>query len=190
MARDLPAPLVAAVEAPVVRPFLAVFIDTPDPVAAFTGRGTITFEGRDWIGIGGIGSFDMITEDTDGSASGVSATLNAVPSEFRDDVADQAVRGCAYELWIGAFNETYQTVESHKLIWKGRLDGYEIIDGGETLTVTATGESRQRDQRRPTIKRCTDEYQQRLYPGDRFFEYVSKMPEIPVLWAKAKQDPI
>lgn len=70
---------------------------------------------------------------------------------------------------------------------EGPAGAYEIVDGGDTLTVTAGGESRQIDQRRPSIKRFTNERQQRLHPGDRFFEYLPRMTEIPILWAKANQ---
>lgn len=188
MSRDLPAPLREAITERVVRPFLAVHIAFPDPVHAWTGTGTLIFEGAQWTGIHGIGSIDTIGEGTDGSATGVKATLQQVPDDFRDEVQDQAVRGCAYELYAGALDETYQEIVGVKLIWKGRLAGYEIVDAGETLTVTASGESRAIDQRRPAIKRFTDEYQQRRFSGDRFFEYLPRMTEIAILWAKANQN--
>lgn len=187
MSRDLPPGLKTAIAERVVRPFIAVHIDFPDPVFAWTGRGTIRFNDEDWTGIHTVGAIDTIGEDTDGSATGVKATLLEVPANFRDDLADQAVRGCLYELYVGALDETFQQVVGYKLLWKGRLGSYEIVDGGDTLTVTAGGESRQIDQRRPSIKRFTNERQQRLHPGDRFFEYLPRMTEIPILWAKANQ---
>lgn len=188
MSRKIPDALRDAVSQRVVRPFLALHIAFPDPVFAWTGIGTLPFNGEEWTGIHGIGSIDQIGEGTDGAATGVQATLFEVPDDFRDDVRDQAVRGCAYELYVGALDETYQQVVGFALIWKGRLSGFEIVDAGTTLTVTASGESRQIDQRRPSIKRFTDEYQQRKYPGDRFFEYLPRMTEIPIIWAKARQD--
>ncbi len=188
MSRDLPNALETALAERVVRPFLAVHIAFPDPVWAWTGTGTLPFAGQQWTGVHGIGSIDTVGEGTDGSATGVRATLIEVPENFRDDIKDQAVRGCAYELYAGALDETYQQVVGYTLIWRGRLSGYEVVDAGETLTVTASGESRAIDQRRPAIKRFTDEYQQRRFSGDRFFEYVPRMAEVPILWAKAKQD--
>lgn len=187
MARDLPTPLSDAIAERVVRPFIALHIDFPDPVFAWTGRGTLQFNDEEWQGIAGVASIDTIGEDTEGSATGVKATLYGVPTEFRTDIHDQAVRGCLYELFVGALDETYQEVVGVKLVWRGRLGGYEINDGGETLTVTASGESRQIDQRRPTIRRFTSEYQKRKYPGDLFFDYTPRMVEIAVLWGKADQ---
>lgn len=178
------------IEKPELRPFLGVHIDLPDPVFAVTGNATIAYGGEEWTGIGGVGQIDTLGEGTDGSAVGVKTTLFQVPSEFRDDVADQAVRGCLYEVYVGALDSNYRNVIGFKKIWKGRLDSYEIVDAGETITVSAGGESRMRDQRRPAIRRFTDWWQQRRYPGDKAFQYVSKMVEVPILWAKARQDAV
>ncbi|PNU03941.1 hypothetical protein [Novosphingobium guangzhouense] len=188
--RDLDPALQAEIEKSELRPFMGVHIDLPDPVYAVTGNATIHYGGEEWSAIGGLGQIDTVGEGTDGSAVGVKATLYQVPSEFRDDIADQAVRGCLYELYVGALDPGYREVVGFKNIWKGRLDTYEIVDAGETITVTAGGESRMRDQRRPAIRRFTDWWQQRRYPGDRAFEYVSRMVEVPILWAKSKQDPV
>ncbi len=187
--RDLDPGLQNEIEKPELRPFLGVHIDLPDPVFAVTGNTTITYGGEEWSAIGGLGQIDTIGEGTDGSSVGVTATLYQVPSEFRDDVADQAVRGCLYELYVGALDAGYRNVIGFKNLWKGRLDTYDILDAGETITVTAGGESRMRDQRRPAIKRFTDWWQQRKYPGDIGFQYVSRMVEVSIMWAKARQEP-
>ena len=188
--RDLDPGLREELEKPELRPFLGVHIDLPDPVFAVTGNATIFYGGETWSAIGGLGQIDTIGEGTDGSAVGVKATLYQVPSEFRDDIADQAVRGCLYELYVGALDATYTEVIGFKNIWKGRLDTYEIVDAGETITVSAGGESRMRDQRRPAIKRFTDWWQARRHPNDKAFQYVSRMVEVSILWAKAPQSAV
>jgi hypothetical protein len=193
VSRDLPTALGSAIDDPVVRPFLALRIELPDPVYVWTGRGTLIFDDADgtsrtWMGAGGLGAIDTIGEATDGTATGIKATLFEVPSEFRTDIAAQATRGVLFEVYLGSLNETYQQVDAVALIWKGRLDDYKITDGGDTLSVEVTGESRAIDQRRPSIKRFTDEYQQRKHAGDLFFQYVPQMTEIPILWAQAEQN--
>lgn len=192
MSRELPAALETAIEQPVVRPFLALRIELPDPVYVWTGTGTLAFDdadgvAREWTGAGGIGSIDTIGEASDGSAVGIKATLFNVPSEFREDIADQAVRGCLFEVYVGALNETFQQVEAAQLIWRGKLENYLVTDAGTTLTVEVSGESRAIDQRRPAVKRFSDEAQQRKHPGDKFFEMVPQMGEIAILWAAAEQ---
>lgn len=184
---DTPA-LADEIAKPVLRPFMALHIDLDDPVHAFTGKGEINLNGSSYVGIEGVAALDAAQESTDGSASGVSATLFKVPSEMRDDVARQAQRGRLYELFVGALDETFRNVIGWKRIWRGSLQGYEITDAGDSLTVKASGETRAIDQRKPAIKRFTNEFQQRKHPGDRFFEYLPRMAEVQILWAKAKQD--
>lgn len=189
MSRDLPPELSSAIAQPVVRPFLALNIELPDPVRVFTGTGVIVFNGLEFVGAGELGAVDTIGEASDGSAVGIRAMLYQVPADFRDDIAEQALRGAPFEVYVGAFDETFQTVEAFKLIWRGRTDTFKITDGGDTISVEITGESRLRDQGRPSIKRFTDEWHQRNHPGDLFFQYVSQMAEVQILWAQAEQSP-
>lgn len=200
MSRDLPTELVDEIEKPLLKPFYGVFIDLPDPVYAWSGLGTITFDdsdavSRDWIGAGNIGAIDSIDESTGGSATGLKIVLfgegaEGVPSLYAQDIADQAERGATVEVYIGAIElgASWHSVIATKLLWRGRVDKYEITDAGASLSVSLSAESRAIDQRRPAIKRFTDESQQRQHPGDLFFQYVSQMVEIPILWAKAEQD--
>lgn len=197
MSRALDPTVEEAIEEKVVRPFLAALIDLPDPVYAFTGIGTLTFDDasgveREWIGAGRLGAFDNIEESTDGSATGVRVTLLEVPSSFRDDIAQQATRGAKFETYIGVIEQggSWHSVLGRKLLRRDRLDKYEIADAGDTLSVQITGESRAIDQRRPAIKRFTDEYQQRKHSGDDFFQYVPQMVEVPILWAKAEDSTV
>lgn len=193
MSRNLPAALATAIEQPVLNPFLALQLETPDPVNVWTGRGTIVFNNsagasKNWLGAGDLGALESIGESTDGSATGLRAVLHKIPAEFADYLAEEPARGAKMEVYIGVLNETFQTVDAAKLLNRYRLDQYKITDGGDTLSVEIVGESRAIDARRPAIKRFTDEYQQRIYPGDKFFEYVSRMTEVSILWAKASQN--
>lgn len=196
--RPISPELQAEIEKDVVRPFFAVGIEFPDPVFIWTGIGDVSFAGEEWIGIGGvdgdgnaacIGSLDTIGEGTDGSATGIKVTIVGISPEHREHLEAQALRGSQFRVYFGALNETRQIVQAYKLLTRARLDSYQIVDG-DTLSVIVTGESRMIDQRRPAIKRYTDAYQQRKYPGDRFFEYMPQLPSIPILWAKARQDAV
>lgn len=193
MSRDLDASLREAVEQQVVKPFIAVRIELPDPVYAFTGIGEIEFDDSDgtprtWTGAGRLAAIDTIGESTDGSATGIKVSLFDVPTEHAADIADQATRGALFEVYIGAIalGDDWHSVIATKLLWRGRTDDYKITDAGTTLGVEISGESRSIDQRRPSIKRFTDEYQQRQYPGDLFFQYVPQMAEVSILWAKSE----
>jgi hypothetical protein len=88
VSRPIPTALETDIEAPVVRPFLALRIELPDPVYVWTGQGTIQFADADgvtrtWLGAGGLGALDTVGEATDGSATGIRATLFEVPGRLQ-----------------------------------------------------------------------------------------------------------
>ncbi|HEY4546097.1 MAG TPA: hypothetical protein VIG90_06690 [Pedomonas sp.] len=184
MARLLSADLAKEIEKPVLRPFFAVYIGLDDPVAAWTGIGTLSFGGRDYLGTGALGSIGTVGEGTDGAAVGISVGLSGIDPSFSEDILGQAYRGKPFELYVGALAENWQSVVAPpKRIWKGRVDTVDVTDGDQ-LAVSITAESRMRDQGRPRIRRLTNAEQQRRYPGDRFFEYLAQMVEVSILWGK------
>jgi hypothetical protein len=67
MSRDLPPPLASDIEQPVVRPFIAIRIELPDPVYVWTGIGTLTFDDAD--GNSRNGSAPAASARSTGSAS-------------------------------------------------------------------------------------------------------------------------
>ena len=188
--RDLPEALESEIAKAGLRPFVALHIDFPDPVRAFTGKGRFPYAGHEWQGIEGIGQISAIEQGIDGAAKGYRASLYKVPAEYEGDIADQAVRHCLFEIYLGVFDPRFSSVLALQRLWKGSLQGFEVVDSGADLSVTVTGETRSINQRRPAIKTFTDEWQQRKYAGDRVFEYAARMAEVPIVWAKAKQDPL
>ena len=190
MTHSLGIPLEDEIAKPKLNPAFAIFIDLPEPVRAWTGIGELSFGGNTYLGTGSFGSLDAVRESTDGSAIGAKVTLNGIPSEMAGDIDDQFRRGARMDVYVLAVDESWtQVVGQPKLLQRLRTDTCDINDGGDVLTVVIQGESRMREQARPTIKRYTNEYQQRRHPGDRFFEFLSAMTEVPILWAQQAQTP-
>ena len=127
MSRELPPELEAELLKSGMAPFIALFIDFPDPVRAFTGRGRMVLDGEEYLGIHGIASIDTIGETTSGSAVGAKATLLQVPSEFAPDIADQAVRGVAYQIFAGAFNLDHGHSDRRKQADRPATPGCETV---------------------------------------------------------------
>ncbi|API58857.1 hypothetical protein BSL82_05650 [Tardibacter chloracetimidivorans] len=185
MSRDLGTALSREVVKPSLNPFFAVELALDDPIRAWTGIGELSFGGHTWLGTGALGTVSGIGEDADGAATGVSVTLSGIDPSFEADLMEQDYRGKGFSLYVGALDEAFKTVAAGpKLLWKGRVDSVEVQDG-DTLAITITAESRMRDQGRPRIRRYTDQEQRRRFPGDRFFEYLTQMVEVSILWGKA-----
>lgn len=68
------------------------------------------------------------------------------------------------------------------LEWQGVIDTMAITEDGSTATVSVSAESAGLDLLRAVPTRYTDIDQQRLYPGDRFFEFVTAQAEKTIVW--------
>lgn len=184
MTRDLAADLSAEVGKRVLYPFFALHVDLPDPVYAWSGVGTLTFNGHDWLGVGGFGGFGAIEETGDGTASQMAFSLSGIEPSFYTYLIEQPYRNALVELWIGALNDMMTQVSAGpNPLYRGRLVAADLTDGDQ-LAIQVTAERSSRDQTRQRVRRYTDAEQQRRYPGDKFFEYQAQMQSVQVLWGR------
>lgn len=184
MTRLSDASLVAEIVKPVLYPFFALHVDLPDPVYAWSGIGTITFEGHEWLGVGAFGSFGALEEVGDGTAGQMSFTLSGIEPSFYEYLIEQPYRNALSELWVGALNESMtQVIAGPEMLFRGRLVASDLTDGDQ-LAIQITVERSSRDQTRQRVRRYTDAEQQRRYPGDKFFEYQAQMQSVQVLWGR------
>lgn len=182
MSRELPAQLQNEIEAPELRPFFAVSIALPDPVYAWSGIGEITFDGKTFDGVGSLGGVSAISEQADGTASGLSLSLSGIDPDFTQYLIEQPYRGAQVDLYIGTLNEGFSEVASWKRLSRWRLNAVSVVEDESGLQVNVECEGAFIDQARARVRRFTNEEQQRRYPGDKFFEYMAAMQEVRVIW--------
>ena len=114
---------------------------------------------------------------------------NEIPMSDRNGVLHDIIsaalgqaRRLPGKVWIGALDSAGAVIADPFLAFEGRLDVPDIIDDGETCTVTVSYESRLIDLERPRERRITHEDQQIDYPGDRFREYVAGLQDQVIVW--------
>ena len=157
-----------------VYPILFAHADWPDdPVYAHTGKGTITWGGQDWVGVGQLGGVEVPAE-----ASGTVATAEAilslagVPADL-DGRADDVIRGRDVDLYLGFLtrrpDDSPELVGTPVDLFAGTMDGLDLAaaaDGGRVLhsarVTVATGPGA----RSMASISHSDEDQRRLYPDD------------------------
>lgn len=138
-------------------------------VRAHSGIGTITWGTYDWTGVGQFGGVDAVTEDFTGIARPVRLTLSGVDVSLLDEVVDQTYQNRTVTLYAGFINtETGALAATPEVAWEGRMDVATITAEPGSGTITMNCEPRLR--REPRISRYTNEDQQLLYSGDRFFD--------------------
>lgn len=142
-----------------------------------TAGASITWNSQTWLGTGGLVGIDPIRETAAVESVGLRITLSAVPSALLSLALGSHVQGRALTIWAGALDASNALITSPVQVYAGRIDTMTIEDGESTATITTTVESEMAALMAAAVRRFTDADQQKVYPGDKAFEYVPQMVE-------------
>ena len=178
---DVLAELVSTQVAPA---FFAAIQFTSGVSYVWTGLGTITWNGHDWLGLGAVGQISGLRESSNGAAQ--SRTLSLLtPNDLLSKAIGETNQSYAVELWFGLLNRTTGAIIADPLkTFRGYEDTLNIDEGPEQSVITLTVESDLLGLQRPVGRRYTHEDQQFRYPGDRGFEYVNGLQQWDGVWGK------
>jgi hypothetical protein len=185
MTRAAPAALVAAMAAPVVRPFMATFLDYPAGPVRLTSlpRGTVlAIDGAEWNGTGVLGQISALEDGAELRSYGFSLTLSGIPGNWGAYLRAQDVQGRRVRVYVGAVNERYDVLGT-QVIKVGRMDAQDVATG-DTTSVTLTCEDVMVDWERARVRRCTDVDHRARYPADGFFKYVAALENLTLSWGR------
>lgn len=184
MSRDLVAANLQAVESDRVR-VIALYEGefSGGTVRLWTGRGSLSWDGKSWDGAGQLLGFGSVEETNGVVASGTSVSLSGIPVGMMALAISEAEQNAPGSIWLGFMSEDWELLADPILLFSGLLDVPTIIeDGSDTCTVTISYESQLIDLQRAREWRYTHESQQALYPGDLGFEYVSAIQNKTIKW--------
>ena len=109
-------------------------------VNVWTGYGTLSWDGKDWIGLGELIGISEISESSNIVANGMTFTLSAVDASLVSLAINEAEQGKPGRLWLGFLDD------SGELILNGgfntSIDGWSdnnatgSLDGGRLKVVT------------------------------------------------------
>lgn len=166
---------------------LALLVDMPDlssPLRLCTGRWPLAWGGHTYQAVGHLGEVEPAQESSAGPRP-LAFKLSGVPASMRSLVLAENVQGKQVSLSLAILDpNTYQVADA-VLEWAGTLDVMDWADDGSTGVITVSAESAGVDLLRGVSVRYTDQDQQRLFPGDRGFEYVIDQGEKSITWPAA-----
>jgi hypothetical protein len=172
------------------RPFLLIegMFDY-DPWRTWTGLGTITWDGKTWLGTGDIISVSAPVESSDGRANGLTLRLNSGrgvdPSKFIASVLATHVQGRPVRIWWGFMTAGGAIVADPMLIYSGFMDQPRIVDAGGVCTIDLACEQELIDQNRAVRFRLTPGRLQETSPGDKGFDHAPGIEDVNVPWPRA-----
>ena len=164
---------------------LLVDMQLDPPLRVCTWGGPLQWDGQTYLAAGLLGTVDATDESTDQPRS-LRFTLSGVPTALIARVVGEAVRGKEVSVYAAILDPATHAVLDASIEWFGTLEAMTINGDGASESITVTAESAGVDLLRAVPVRYTDTDQQRLFPGDRFFEYVSDQADREIIWPTAE----
>lgn len=143
----------------------------------------ITWNGHVWLGTFGVGRINPI-EDQPGELKGLSFELAGIESSKVALVLSENVQGRPVIVYTVIFDANSQVIDG-VVEWRGRLDTMAISESDGKAAISVTAEHFGIDLLRGTNVRFSDQDQQRVHPGDRFFEYMVAQADKKLVWPAA-----
>ncbi|ANY29810.1 hypothetical protein [Escherichia phage Greed] len=180
--------LLNAMEQSNVSLVLAAEIDFPSGVTrVHTGTGLVVINGQTFLGVGTLGDVGSVTEENSTSSSTMSMALSGLDMSLVGETLNEEVIGRNVVCYIAVMNEQGNVIAAN-VLFEGFITDTALKAGQQNaLSYVISNVFERWSQGLPD--RYTDESQQRLYPGDRFFRYIAQMAERSIFWGSKKDAP-
>lgn len=180
--------LLDAMEQSNVSLVLAAEIDFPSGVTrVHTGTGIVVIDGQTFLGVGTLGDVGSVTEENSTSSSTMSMALSGLDMSLVGETLNEEVIGRNVVCYIAVMNDQGNVIAAN-ILFEGFITDTALQAGQQNaLSYVISNVFERWSQGLPD--RYTDESQQRLYPGDRFFRYIAQMAERSIFWGSKKDAP-
>lgn len=182
--RVLSGPALAALQGKSVPLAILVEMSLSTQLNLNTSSLDLTYGGSIYYGTKGLGTIDVVPE-TPAEVRPLKFTMSGVPSTQIALALTEPVQGKLVTIKLAVFDPATYAILDVRTRWAGRLDVMTINDGGTTATLEVNAEHAGVDLSRPGSSLYTDTEQQRLYPGDTSFQFLSDQVEQRIVWPSA-----
>lgn len=184
MARGLDADLVLACKADHVSSFLLIELGFDSGTQYLTSLPhDVDYDGHTWVSAQAVGTVEPITE-TDAGAQGLAFTLSGVPVSAIAGALTEAVQGRPVNVALVLLEGTTFRVDPS--VWTGQFDVMTVDDQAAGPVIRVTAEHAMIGWAQPSGLLFSDADQQRLHPGDKFFEFAAQMSQATIVWPDKK----
>lgn len=150
-----------------------------------SGFDDYAFGGDTYLGAGLLSTISTIKEESGVKAAGASVGMSGVdPTIVSLFLSEPYINRKAYIYFMPLDEGDQPVTATPYLLFKGTIDN---ISGemGASPRFSVSLKSRFADWERPLKSLFTDVEQQRLFPGDKGFEYVGQLSQKKIIWPRA-----
>jgi hypothetical protein len=181
MSRDIATVVANALGDGVLEPFFAVDLGFDSGVLRlWTGVGSKTINGEEYIGAGTFLQISEIRETSSIEAAGATLTLSGIPSELLSLSLSEPYQQRPARIYFGLVGSSADMVE----IFTARMDQMVIEEGPDTCTIELSIESILVDLEKAKVLRYTNNDQQSRFPGDKGLEFVESLQNRELFWGR------
>lgn len=181
MTREIPTETLNSLDDSVFKPFFALeLLFTTQTVRVWTGLGTISIEGEDWLGAGEVLSISPVEETSELSIKGAIVSLSGIPSEYLYLALNEPYQGRIAKIYFGNFVSGQPSELTE--IFSGYMDQLNIEEDAESSSIQLKIENKLIDLERPRVARFTSQYQRSVFPDDRGLDFVEDLQDKELFW--------
>lgn len=182
---------IAGVSAKVVPALFFARLEFPStPVYVHNGIGPITFGGHTYVGIYDYAMLDTVEETIENRPADIRIGIQRVPNSVIDPVINEKYHGKDVFIYYSVADAAGQPLTTPFEIWRGSMDVITLSATPEGLQYILRCTNVMANWNRTKVRRITDAEQQRRYPGDTAYRYLSENEDKRVIWGpEPKVDP-
>lgn len=150
----------------------------------WTGVGTLSWDGKSWLGVGDLAGIGVVAEKAGTVASGRTFTLSGVDSALITTALTENYQGREVKTWIAFFDANMALVADPIQDYGGIMDNMDVSDSGDVADIQLRTESYLRRLATSNERRYTDQDQQERFSGDVFFQYVARQLDDGLYWGR------
>ena len=131
--------------------------------------------------VGALGSVSAIEEGSELQAYSIAVTLAGINKELLAIALQQHYQGRLAKLWLALLDKNSAIIGDPILLFAGRIDAMQW-KAGDDAQIILNIQNPLADWERPKLSRYTNSEQQKLFPNDKFFEFLTNLAEKPIFW--------
>lgn len=151
--------------------------------AAFTGIGSVTWNGQVYTGVGQAIQIGQTSGSVADGKAGLTISLCGVDPEVIAMAELEEFQRRRVTVYLATFDDEGQIIDAD-VFFDGLADDMESNDDPKNPTVTLSCEQRAFDLSRPRPFKYLPEDQKKRFPGDTFFDLVSAIQNREDTWGR------
>lgn len=184
--RDLTPNMATELESANIAPILLAQLEFDSgTLYMWNGYGTLTWEGKDYLGGGNLVTVATLEETQELEAKSLVVTLSGIPTSLLSLALNERTRGRAFRMWLGAMDtggSPLQLIGDPYRAFTGLMDVMEISDDGDTALIRLSVESSLLIGQRVKVFHYTSEDQKKTYPNDLGLDMINQLQDKAVIW--------